>query len=85
MPCAPVNDLSQALSDPFLQEREMIVETQHPVFGKVKQVAGPFKVSESQICHHRAPTMGEHTSQVLKDYLGFDEQQIEALAKKRIV
>lgn len=85
VPCAPVNDLAQALSDPFLQEREMIVETQHPVFGKVKQVGGPFKVSEAEVCHHRAPTMGEHTAQVLKDYLGYDEQQIEALSKKRIV
>ncbi len=85
VPCAPVNDLSQALSDPFLHERGMIVETDHPVFGRVKQVAGPFKVSDSQVCHRRAPAMGEHTARVLEDYLGYDEQQIEALSKKHIV
>ncbi len=85
VPCAPVNDLTQASGDPFLRERGMIVETQHPVFGKIKQVAGPFKVSDSQVCHRRAPTMGEDTAQVLRDYLGYDEQQIEALTRKRIV
>ncbi len=85
VPCAPVNDLSQALRDPFLRERGMIVESQHPVFGKIKQVAGPFKVSGSQVRHRRAPTMGEDTAQVLKDYLGYDEQQIAALTRKRIV
>ncbi len=85
VPCAPVNDLSQALSDPFLQERGMIVETQHPVFGKVKQVAGPFKVSDAEVCHHRAPTMGEHTAQVLMEYLGYDKEEVAALSKKRVV
>ncbi len=85
VPCAPVNDLSQALSDPFLQERGMIVETEHPLFGKIRQASGPFKVSDAQVCHRRAPAMGEHTAQVLREYLGYDGQQIAALNKKRVV
>ncbi len=85
VPCAPVNTLSQALADPFLIERQMIIETEHPVFGKVKQVAGPFKLEAARERHRPAPRLGEHTGRILKDYLGYDEAEIEELKKRRVV
>jgi crotonobetainyl-CoA:carnitine CoA-transferase CaiB-like acyl-CoA transferase len=85
VPCAPVNDLPRALADPFLVEREMIVETEHPVFGRVKQVAGPIKVSDARTSHRPAPSLGEHTVQVLRECLGYSETEIAELKRKRIV
>jgi crotonobetainyl-CoA:carnitine CoA-transferase CaiB-like acyl-CoA transferase len=85
VPCAPVNDLPGALADPFLVEREMIVETDHPLFGRVKQVAGPIKVSGARKSHRPAPKLGEHTAEVLKDCLGYSETEIAELKRKRIV
>lgn len=85
VPCAPVNDLSQALKDPFLMEREMIAETQHPVYGKIRQVAGPIKVDEARINHHRAPELGEHTGQILREYLGYREEEVEEFRKNKVV
>lgn len=85
VPCAPVNDLSQALDDPFLAEREMVVETEHPVFGRIKQVAGPFKISGVGKSHRPAPKLGEHTVEILRDTLGYSDEEIEELKRKQIV
>jgi crotonobetainyl-CoA:carnitine CoA-transferase CaiB-like acyl-CoA transferase len=85
VPCAPVNDLSLALREPFVASREMIVETEHPVFGTVRQVAGPFKMGGDRCKHRRAPQLGEHTGEILKGYLGYNEQQISELRQKHVI
>ena len=36
VPCAPVNDVRQALADPQVLARDMIVEVEHPDFGPLK-------------------------------------------------
>lgn len=82
VPCAPVNNLEEALSDPWLVERKMIVETEHPQFEKVKQVASPIRVSETSFEHHRAPQLGEHTEEILKKRLGLTDSEIDALKGK---
>jgi crotonobetainyl-CoA:carnitine CoA-transferase CaiB-like acyl-CoA transferase len=46
VPCAPVNDLSRAMREPLLVDREMIVETQHSSFGKIRQVASPIRLPD---------------------------------------
>jgi crotonobetainyl-CoA:carnitine CoA-transferase CaiB-like acyl-CoA transferase len=85
VPCAPVNDLSRALNEPLLKDREMIVETHHSSFGKVRQVASPIKLPGTRINHSRAPGLGEHTAEILKDYLGYDDGAITDLRRKRVV
>ena len=82
VPCAPVHDLNSALRDPFVREREMIVETDHPEFGRVRQAAGPVKIPGAKKDHHRAPKLGEHTEEILKDWLGLDAEQIADLKRK---
>lgn len=85
VPCAPVNNVEEALSDPWLLERRMIVETEHPVFEKVKQVASPIRVSETSFEHHRAPQLGEHTGEILKSRAGLTDSEIRGLKGKRVV
>lgn len=85
VPCAPVNDLSRAMHEPFLAERGMVVETRHPIFGVIRQVAGPFKMDGAQLDHSRAPALGEHTVDILKSYLGYNEQQISQLRQKQVI
>lgn len=85
VPCAPVNDLSQALHEPFLADRKMIVETQHPAFGKIRQVASPIRTPDASMTHRRAPGLGEHTTEILKHYLGYDERQIADLRRRRVI
>lgn len=71
VPCAPVNDPASALSDPFMQERQMIVETDHPEFGRIRHVAGPMKIAGARKKNpHRAPKFGEHPRRSLKNSRG---------------
>ncbi len=85
VPCAPVNNLGEALSNPLLLERKMIVETEHPVFEKVKQVASPIRVSETSFKHHRAPHLGEHTEEILRDRLGLTDTELGALKGRGVL
>jgi len=85
VPCAPVNDLSQAMKEPLLVDREMIVETQHPSFGKIRQLASPIKLAGTNMNHTRAPGLGEHTAEILKQHLGYDDDAITDLRQREVV
>ncbi len=85
VPCAPVRNLEQALSDPWLLERKMIIETEHPVFKKVKHVASPIRISKTSFEHRRAPQLGENTEEILKTRLGLTDSEIEVLRRKGVV
>lgn len=65
VPCAPVNRVDQALSDPHALARGMVVEASHPVYGAYRHVAGPFPKFRSSA--RPAPVLGEHTEEVLKE------------------
>jgi len=76
---APVNTLDEALSDPQVSHRQMVVEVDSPTVGKVKQVGISVKLSETpgQI-RNLAPVLGQHTHEVLRD-LGYSKEHIEEL------
>jgi len=79
VPCAPVLDVPAALAHPLVSERGLLLETEHPRFGKVVQLASPVKVGEPRLEHRRAPQRNEDADHVLK-WLGYDEARIAGLA-----
>lgn len=79
IPCAPVNDVPQALREEHTTARHMIVSTEHPRFGEVRQVGSPVRVGPVPERHRRAPQLGEDTGHVLRDLLGYDDHKIAAL------
>ncbi len=85
VPCAPVNTVEQAFQDFQAVDDEMVVEVPHPEFGVVRQVASPIKISDARTNHRRGPQLGEHTDQVLGQYLGFSPEQIEELRKDGVL
>ena len=79
VPVGPINDLAQVYSDPQVRAREMMVETDHPVAGRVKNIGIPIKLSETPGRFQRpAPTLGQHTDEVLSD-LGCSDDEIDKL------
>jgi|ERR1035437_946628 crotonobetainyl-CoA:carnitine CoA-transferase CaiB-like acyl-CoA transferase len=79
VPCGPVNDVAQALVDPIVAERGLIVETNHPSLGVVRQIAGPVRVGEYEPVRERGPFLGEHTAEVVGGLLGIDDDALDSL------
>ena len=79
VPVAPVYPLDEVFSDPQINHRQMVVELDHPKFGKVKQVGISIKLSDTpgQI-RTLAPLAGQHTDDILRE-LGYSKEKIEEL------
>ncbi len=72
VPCGPILDYAEAFEQPQAKAREMSVEVEHPVLGRVRTIGTPIKMSETPLDPgRRAPLLGEHTTAVL-GALGYD-------------
>jgi len=79
IPCAPVNSVSQALREPHTLARDLIVETEHPRFGTVRQLASPVRVGPERPAYRRAPMRNEDLTYVTRDLAGYEAGEIDAL------
>jgi alpha-methylacyl-CoA racemase len=69
-----VYDVDEMVRDPQINHRQMIVETEHPRFGKVRQFGVAIKLSDTPgTVRHAAPTPNEHTEAVLRE-LGLGDE-----------
>ncbi len=80
IPYALVNDYEQALADPQVAHRGLIREVNHPVSGKIKVVGPPWIMSVTRTEMAPPPTLGQHTAEVLRDWLGMAPEEIAAVA-----
>jgi len=79
IPCGPINDYAQVFADPQITARDMVLETEHPVLGRLRTLGSPIKMSETPADpSRRGPLLGEHTGEVLKEF-GFTESEIAAI------
>jgi formyl-CoA transferase len=79
VPCGPVMSTEDLTHDEHVRGREMWVELDHPQRGKWWNVGMPIKLSASPAVIRRSPTLGEHTEEVLKQVLGYDDAKVGAL------
>jgi formyl-CoA transferase len=79
VPCGPIMSTEDLANDEHVRGRDMWVELDHPQRGKWWNVGMPIKLSASPAVIRRSPTLGEHTDEVLKQVLGYDEAKIGAL------
>ena len=77
VPAGPVNDILQMHSDPQVLARDMVIELEHITAGKVKTLGHPVKFSRTPAkVAFAAPTLGQHTQQVLFQ-MGYSSMEIE--------
>jgi formyl-CoA transferase len=81
VPCGPIMGTADLANDEHVRGRQMWVELDHPQRGKWFNVGMPIKLSASPPKIERSPLLGEHTDQVLKEVLGYDEAKINSLKK----
>jgi len=85
IPCGPINSVRDVVESAQIKARDMIVEFNHPVAGKLMLAGCPIKASLSGFFpRHAAPVLGEHTEEILVD-LGFTLSDINSLREKGII
>ncbi|KAG5994195.1 hypothetical protein E4U52_001389 [Claviceps spartinae] len=86
LPYAAVNDVQATLKHAHTKARDMVVEMNHEACGPIKLVNTPVKFSDTQPSIRSAPPMlGQHTDEVLTEYLGLNESEILALREQGAV
>lgn len=86
VPCVRVPTFDEVCNDPQLKNREMIIDVEQTVSGKVKVPGSIFKLSRTPgDVSSPAPYLGEHNSEVYSDMLGYSEQEIADLANNGII
>jgi crotonobetainyl-CoA:carnitine CoA-transferase CaiB-like acyl-CoA transferase len=86
VPHAPILGIKDALSQPQAVAREMVVEVDHPVLGKIPIVGRPIKFpGASQPIPSAPPVLGQHTEEILRNMLGLSAEEIENLRAAKVV
>jgi len=79
IPCGPILNYEDALTTPQAVAREMTVEVDHPILGRLLTMGTPIKMSATPLDpRRRAPMLGEHTDEVLAE-AGYSSDEIEQL------
>ena len=71
IPCARVNNMAQAMRDPQVLARNMIVDIAHPIEGGAKAPGNPIKLSDTNgDSYSPPPLLGAHNQEVFREWLG---------------
>ncbi|MFX1451450.1 MAG: CaiB/BaiF CoA transferase family protein, partial [Promethearchaeota archaeon] len=81
----PVKSFAEACEDPQIKHREMVIEKEHPKFGRIQNIISPIKYSRTPISiRSLAPKIGENTIEILEN-LGYSKSEIREFKKKGII
>jgi formyl-CoA transferase len=81
IPCGPILSMKELAEDESLRKTGTIVEVDHPTRGKYLTVGNPIKLSDSPSDVVRSPLLGEHTQEILRDVLGFRDEQVAEIER----
>lgn len=83
VPCGPINRIDEVFADPQVRARSLHINMPHALAGSVPLVANPIRLSGSPVAYQRPPPMlGEHTAEVLAQWLGARDKKDSAAAPK---
>ncbi|PKB62096.1 MAG: hypothetical protein BZY79_00545 [SAR202 cluster bacterium Casp-Chloro-G4] len=85
IPCAPVNTTEQAAVDPQLHERGMMEEVPDPVAGTMWVTGKMIKFGRTPMVVGSAPTVGQHTREILQELLTYSEEDVAKMVNDKVV
>jgi crotonobetainyl-CoA:carnitine CoA-transferase CaiB-like acyl-CoA transferase len=81
IPCGLVRTVGEAIRSPEARARKLVTSIEHPTIGAVPNIASPIRYGRTPVVDPvPAPSIGQHTAEVLQEVLGYDEARIAALA-----
>jgi crotonobetainyl-CoA:carnitine CoA-transferase CaiB-like acyl-CoA transferase len=84
VPCAPVLTREQIIAHPQIAAAGILLESDHPVAGRIRQTRTAARFEAPTIVRYGAPRLGEHTGEVLSE-LGLAQQEIDALRSEGVI
>jgi crotonobetainyl-CoA:carnitine CoA-transferase CaiB-like acyl-CoA transferase len=82
VPCGQVRTVGEAIRSPEARERQLVARIPHPQAGWVPNLALPIRYSRTPVVDPvAAPAVGQHTREVLRDLLGYDDAHLTMLAQ----
>jgi len=86
IPCGPINSIDQVYADPQVLARDMLVEMPHPTAESIKMTGSPLKLSRTPVqMNAHPPLLGQHTEDVLREYLDYSAEEIKGLRKSGVI
>lgn len=80
VPSGPVFDTPTLVKDPQFQANNTVVNVEYPGLGPVPVLAPPIRLmGQGNPKRGRSPRLGEHTAEILAEWLGFGPKDVEAL------
>ncbi|QPI63856.1 CaiB/BaiF CoA transferase family protein [Vreelandella venusta] len=80
VPVGLINDIADALAEPQVDARGMLVNIPHSLNPDFKMVGSPIHLSDTPVEYRRpAPLLGQDTNDVLTEYLGLSPEQLSQL------
>ncbi|HSS64847.1 MAG TPA: CoA transferase, partial [Gammaproteobacteria bacterium] len=83
VPAAPINDVAQALDNPFVTESDRLQTLEHSTRGPYRLVAPPVRMTDPPPARP-APRLGQHTLSLLEE-IGYDDSRITLLRNKGVI
>ena len=85
VPCGPINRVSQVLSDPQVQFRNMVVEIPHPEVPDLKVPGSPLNLTATPPTFRRhPPLLGQHNEEILTE-AGYNQDQIRDMRERGVI
>ena len=85
VPCGPILSMKELADEASLRDTGTVVEVDHPTRGKYLSIGNPIKLSDSPSDVERSPLLGEHTTEIMRDVLGFSDAEIEAAREAGVI
>jgi formyl-CoA transferase len=76
IPCGPILSMKELAEEKSLRETGTVVEVDHPKRGKYLSVGNPIKLSASPSEVVRSPLLGEHTDEIMRQVLRYDDKRV---------
>jgi crotonobetainyl-CoA:carnitine CoA-transferase CaiB-like acyl-CoA transferase len=86
VPAGPIFNIKQIAESEHIKVREMLVEVEHPIAGKIRVPGVPVKFSATPgKVEGPPPLLGQHTDEILTSLLGYDKDEIQGLRNSKVI